>query len=38
VQFTEDWFVYDDAIAMWTSLQEAIQTELFGPTFENVGP
>ncbi|CAK9254854.1 unnamed protein product [Sphagnum jensenii] len=32
VKFTEDWFVYDDAIAMWTSLEEAILT---GPTFEN---
>ncbi len=38
MQFTEDWFVYDDAIAMWTSVEEAIGTELFGPTFENVGP
>ncbi|CAM6045628.1 unnamed protein product [Sphagnum compactum] len=36
VEFAEDWFVYDDAIAMWTSLQEAIPTKLFGPTFENL--
>jgi len=28
VQFTEDWFVYDDAIAMWTSLEEVIWTDL----------
>jgi hypothetical protein len=38
VQFTEDWFAYDDAIAMRTWLEEAIRTELFGPTFENSGP
>jgi len=38
VQFTEDCFVYDDVIAMWTSLEEAIRTELFGPTFDNAGP
>jgi len=38
VQFTEDWFAYDDAIAMRTWLQEAFRTELFGPTFENSGP
>jgi hypothetical protein len=37
VQFTEDWFAYDDAIAMRTWLEEAIRTELFGPTFENSG-
>jgi hypothetical protein len=30
--------VYDDAIAMRTWLEEAIRTELFGPTFENSGP
>ncbi|CAM6055236.1 unnamed protein product [Sphagnum tenellum] len=36
VQSTEDWFVYDDAIAMWTSLEEAIRPELFAPTFENL--
>ncbi len=38
MQFTEDWFVYDNATAMWTWLGEANWTELFGPTFENVGP
>jgi len=38
VQFTEDWFAYDDAIAMRRWLEEAIRTELFGPTFENSGP
>jgi hypothetical protein len=38
VQCTEDWFAYDDAIAMRTWLEEAIRTELFGPTFENSGP
>ncbi len=38
MQFTEDWFAYDDAIAMRTWLEEAIRTELFGPTFENSGP
>jgi hypothetical protein len=38
VQFTEDWFAYDDAIAMRTWLEEAIRTELFGPAFENSGP
>jgi hypothetical protein len=38
VQFTEDWFAYDDAIAMRTWLEEAFRTELFGPTFENSGP
>ncbi|CAM6021215.1 unnamed protein product [Sphagnum balticum] len=38
VQFTEDWFAYDNATAMWTWLEEANWTELFGPTFENVGP
>jgi hypothetical protein len=38
VQFTEDWFACDDAIAMRTWLEEAIRTELFGPTFENSGP
>ncbi len=38
MQFTEDWFVYDDAIAMRTWLAEAFRTELFGPTFENSGP
>jgi len=38
VRFTEDWFAYDDAIAMRTWLEEAIRTELFGPTFENSGP
>jgi hypothetical protein len=38
VQFTEDWFAYDDAIAMRKWLEEAIRTELFGPTFENSGP
>ncbi len=38
MQFTEDWFAYDDAIAMRTWLQEAFRTELFGPTFENSGP
>ncbi len=37
MQFTEDWFVYDDAIEMRTWLEEAIPTELFGPTFENSG-
>ncbi len=35
---TEDWFAYDDAIAMRTWLEEAIRTELFGPNFENSGP
>ncbi|CAM6055233.1 unnamed protein product [Sphagnum tenellum] len=38
VQFTEAWFAYDDAIAMRAWLEEAIRTELFGPTFENSGP
>ncbi len=38
MQFTEGWFAYDNATAMWTSLEEAIWTKLFGPTFENVGP
>jgi hypothetical protein len=38
VQFTEDWFAYDDAVAMRRWLEEAIRTELFGPTFENSGP
>jgi hypothetical protein len=38
VQCTEDWFAYDHAIAMRTWLEEAIRTELFGPTFENSGP
>jgi len=38
VQFTEDWFAYDDAVAMRSWLEEAIRTELFGPTFENSGP
>ncbi len=38
VQFTEDWFAYDNATAMWTWLEEANWTELVGPTFENVGP
>ncbi len=38
MQFTEAWFAYDDAIAMRTWLEEAIRTELFGPTFENSGP
>jgi hypothetical protein len=38
VQFTEDWFAYDDAIAMRRWLEDAIRTELFGPTFENSGP
>jgi len=38
VQFTEDWFAYDDAIAMRTWLQEAFWTELFEKTFENSGP
>ncbi len=37
MRFTEDWFLYDDAIAMRTWLEEAIWTELFGPTFENSG-
>ncbi len=38
MQFTEDWFAYADAIAMRRWLEEAIRTELFGPTFENSGP
>jgi hypothetical protein len=38
VQFTKDWFAYDDAIAMRSWLEQAIRTELFGPTFENSGP
>ncbi len=38
MQFTEDWFAYDDAVAMRRWLEEAIRTELFGPTFENSGP
>ncbi len=37
MQWTEDWFAYDEAIEMRTWLEEAIWTELFGPTFENSG-
>jgi len=29
--------VYENATAMWTWLEEANWTKLFGPTFENVG-
>ncbi len=38
MQFTEDWFAYDNATAMRTWLEEGNWTKLFGPTFENVGP